>query len=431
MAQGCRPFCLLVLALHSRVMWVARVEGGEVQQLTGKTDDSVHEGGLYGLPYSTVVQSIEQPAAASGYLNTTGVNQGEMNEPTVLGDIPGTVVTVSSNVSWFTPADAENASCHWSIPDYTGNSGVPAGSCAGGAIITPAKVLSASRLTCGVPLIAGYGTTSASLAVGMHTCVGVYPAPPKTGPGAGEPQPFQCQSEAARTGHSCLGGNVSAGVRVAVEPVVAFAVGKRPYIAEREGHLIVRLSKLLKPGVTLSAKLKRGGGGGGTALFADVAQAPGTTAAIAFDLSGLPPSVMDRVVLTVIYGSGKQHKLAKSKVFLRAPEPPASYTGSVWQLDHAHRSVIKNGWHEFVGVGWFNSPFNENYYNGGRGDPTYWKGPQTLRGIGPLSAYTQGGASTVAEWGKAGVCPGQSSALSVSTVNRFYVAVFALVRKGT
>eukprot|EP01043_Picozoa_sp_COSAG02_P024318 COSAG02_NODE_1325_length_13237_cov_5.436901_13_plen_97_part_00 len=38
----------------------------------------------------------------------------------------------------------------------------------------------------------------------------------------------------------------------------------------------------------------------------------------------------------------------------------------------------------------------------GFGDPTYWKGPQTTRGVGPLSGYTQAGASVVAEWGKRG-----------------------------
>ena len=38
----------------------------------------------------------------------------------------------------------------------------------------------------------------------------------------------------------------------------------------------------------------------------------------------------------------------------------------------------------------------------GYGDPTYWKGPQTTRGVGPLSGYTQAGASVVAEWGKRG-----------------------------
>ena len=27
--------------------------------------------------------------------------------------------------------------------------------------------------------------------------------------------------------------------------------------------------------------------------------------------------------------------------------------------------MIKNGWQDFIGVGWFNTPFNENYYQGG------------------------------------------------------------------
>ena len=38
----------------------------------------------------------------------------------------------------------------------------------------------------------------------------------------------------------------------------------------------------------------------------------------------------------------------------------------MWQIDHEHRSVIKNGWQDFIGVGWFNTPFNENYYQGGK-----------------------------------------------------------------
>jgi hypothetical protein len=203
-------------------------------------------------------------------------------------------------------------------------------------------------------------------------------------------------TKAERTARSCLGGNVSTSVRVAVEPAIEFAVGRRPYIVERKGSLIVRLSKLLKPGglTSFSARLERSG----VALFGVDVSAPqrrqpplpppGTTTAIAFDLSVLPPSVTDHVVLSVTCG---QHKISKSKLFLRVPRPPANHGGSVWQVDHEHRSVIKNTWQQFLGVGWFNTPFNENYYNGGRGDPSYWTGPQTSRGVGPLSGYTQAG----------------------------------------
>jgi hypothetical protein len=327
-------------------------------------------GGLDTLPYSTVVHAIDQPAAASTDLNMSGVDQGEANEPTVLGDLPGTVVTVTSNVSWFTTA-AQNASCHWIAQVYLGNSGVPEGHCDGGAIITPATVLSTSKLTCSAPLISSYGTMVASLAVSMHTCVGAYPPPPSSGPGAGRPQPFQCQPEPERTERSCLGGNVSASVRVAILPALDFAVARRPYITEDEGSVIVKLSKLLKPGVLLSARLKHTAGG--VSLFKNIAQLPGTTAAIPFDLSGMPASVTDRIVLTATFpgsqgrdvGHATASTIAKSKVFLRAAAPPASYKGSVWQLDHEHRSVLKNGWQEFIGLGWFNTPFNENYYGGG------------------------------------------------------------------
>eukprot|EP01045_Picozoa_sp_COSAG04_P002351 COSAG04_NODE_85_length_27560_cov_8.621245_10_plen_355_part_00 len=320
-------------------------------------------GGVDALPFATVVESITQPAAASDSLNMSGVDQGEANEPTVLGDLPGTVVTVTSNVSWFTPA-ARNASCHWGIPIFLGNSGTPQGHCAGGALITPATVLSKSKLTCSAPLISGYGTMTASLAVSMRTCVGIYPPPPRSGPGAGQPQPFQCQPVSERTQQSCLGGNASAPTRVAILPALDFAVARRPYITEREGSVIVKLSKLLKPGVQLSASLRHAG----TLLFENVTQAPGTTTAISFDLSGMPASVTDRIVLTARYpGTNGGATISKGKVFLRVPAPPASYRGgSVWQLDHEHRSVIKNGWQDFIGVGWFNTPFNENYYQGGK-----------------------------------------------------------------
>ena len=76
-----------------------------------------------------------------------------------------------------------------------------------------------------------------------------------SGPGAGRPQPFQCQPEPERTERSCLGGNVSASVRVAILPALDFAVARRPYITEDEGSVIVKLSKLHKPGVVLSARL--------------------------------------------------------------------------------------------------------------------------------------------------------------------------------
>eukprot|EP01043_Picozoa_sp_COSAG02_P024319 COSAG02_NODE_1325_length_13237_cov_5.436901_14_plen_358_part_00 len=321
------------------------------------------QGGFDVLPYSTIVSDIVQPSAAVEHLNMPGVNQGELNEPAVLGDLPGTVVTVTSNVSWFTPGTARNASCHWVIPVYLGNSGAKQGHCIGGAIITPATVLSASKLTCSAPMISGYGTMTASLAISMHTCVGTYPTSPASGPVAGRPQPFRCQEASERTSRSCLGGNISSSVRVAILPALDFAVARRPYIGEHEGSVIVKLSKLLKPGMLLSARLRHAG----TPLFTNVTQSPGTTAAIPFDLSTMPGSVTDRILLTVTYAvvRGSTTEVTKSKIFLRVPEPPAKYTGSVWQLDHEHRSVLKNGWQQFIGVGWFNTPFNENYYQGG------------------------------------------------------------------
>ena len=129
----------------------------------------------------------------------------------------------------------------------------------------------------------------------------------------------------------------------------------------------------------LSARLKNAG----TMLFENVTQTPGTTVAIPFDLSLMPTSVTDRVLLTVsfpdVHGSATHlTSIVKSKVFLRVPAPPASYAGSVWQLDHEHRGVIKNGWQQFIGLGWFNTPFNENYYQGGACSRINFRGIEDL-----------------------------------------------------
>ena len=112
--------------------------------------------------------------------------------------------------------------------------------------------------------------------------------------------------------------------------------------------------------------------------------------AINFSLAHLPASMFMNLAITVTLPDGRQ--IDRWKLFQRAPPPPATSNVSVFQVDHETQGMLMNGWLPFVGVGWFNSPFE--YSHESVGDMSLVKA-----GVSPFLAR---GGSLATEWGKKG-----------------------------
>ena len=173
---------------------------------------------------------------------------------------------------------------------------------------------------------------------------------------------------------------------IAVLPALEFAVGRRPYVTEQAGELVVKSSaRLAGQKLRVSAWLAAGG-----QRLVDSSVDGGETVALPIDLSALPREVSDALVLSAALADGTQ--ITKSRAFVRARPPPADYAGGVWQLDHRRRGMLANG-EPFVALGWFNGPLNPLYRSEGRGDSAAWAaGPRPL----------QEARSLLVEWARRG-----------------------------
>jgi len=156
-------------------------------------------------------------------------------------------------------------------------------------------------------------------------------------------------------------------------PAIEVAVGRRPYVTEQEGSLIIRPSAWLAgQDVRVVAWL----GLAGTPLLNGSVQG-GATTALPIDLRALPAELTDAAVVAATLPDGT--RVTRSVAFVRARPPPAEYTGSVWQVDHRTRGLRANGL-PFVALGWFGTPFSTLYRQLGAGDPSDWQpGAATAR----------------------------------------------------
>ena len=178
---------------------------------------------------------------------------------------------------------------------------------------------------------------------------------------------------------------------ISMFPAVEIATGRRPYIAEVNGSLLVRSAPSLA-GDTLQLTGALANCSSPAPLLSGTVPA-GTTTSLDFGLSSLPAAVLEELVVEVkVLRKGTVvMTLEKRKIFHRAPPPAADWTGSVWQVDHERRALRVNDL-PFIGVGWFHSAYTSGHSS--VGDGTMWdKGH---------SAAHESGASVVAEWGKRG-----------------------------
>jgi hypothetical protein len=182
---------------------------------------------------------------------------------------------------------------------------------------------------------------------------------------------------------------------ISMFPAVEVALSRRPFIFEAKGGLIVRSApSLIGAALRVSGALASRGGGQ-QPLLIDGSVSAGATALLEFQFDTLPPTVLRELIVTVsVLRDGKVviGPLVKRKVFHRAPPPQASYEGSVFQVDHEHRSLLANNQLPFIGVGWFHSAYDSAHSS--VGDSTMWGREHTRQ--------RESGASVVSEWGKKG-----------------------------
>eukprot|EP01045_Picozoa_sp_COSAG04_P002924 COSAG04_NODE_111_length_25781_cov_90.291761_22_plen_397_part_00 len=185
------------------------------------------------------------------------------------------------------------------------------------------------------------------------------------------------------TNSTCVGGHRTAWLNgsaaATFKASLSFAPGRRPYVSETHGALVVRTSPAeliaswlpaAEPSaltLTLSATLDRGPGGGPPlALFPQPRPVKaGRATALAFDLARLPAHIDAAVtaVLTVWGGASHQERLLtinSTRLLQRFTASSGSGTssngggsgGSVVQLDRHRRSLLVDG-DVFQGVGWY------------------------------------------------------------------------------
>eukprot|EP01050_Picozoa_sp_SAG11_P006328 SAG11_NODE_486_length_9027_cov_2.681452_7_plen_249_part_00 len=149
-------------------------------------------------------------------------------------------------------------------------------------------------------------------------------------------------------------GGVPGLLSTAVEYVYLFdvAVGRRPYINEREGHLLVRCNASLL--------------GTAVAVTADIPSIPSArwhwtatlngSNVLGFDLSALPATVNTdiRIVFAAAGSAVKLSGLSNVTKWRRFMRAPAQYAAGVEpvQVDHHRRGLLVDG-EPFLGSGWY------------------------------------------------------------------------------
>jgi hypothetical protein len=192
---------------------------------------------------------------------------------------------------------------------------------------------------------------------------------------------------------------------IRLTPLVEVAVGRRPYTAEKEGTLLVKVAgpPLLQDGasVQLSAALANPA----LHLVDGVVQA-GMTSEVRYSLIALPSTVYTIVNVEVTIPratfAGRPAATAAAtiqyrKSFQRAP-PPSNPNITVSVVDHTTKGMLlgrgaEEPWLPFLAVGWFNSAFT--YPHQGLSDPTFKR-----KAVDPNLIN---GADRQVEWARKGV----------------------------
>ena len=161
--------------------------------------------------------------------------------------------------------------------------------------------------------------------------------------------------------------NASAPIRFF--PLFSIAVGRRPYLSETEGTILV------DPGGQGGAEWEREmlaltGGScaftatvGSHALFARPAvRLTGSVISTPFELDKLPTTLVDTLHVSIACSSGL--KLNKYRDFQRYPHPTGG--GSVSQVDHTRAGLLVDG-EPWLGLGWYYSMLDQGIYAPGYG----------------------------------------------------------------
>ena len=164
-------------------------------------------------------------------------------------------------------------------------------------------------------------------------------------------------------------------------PNITLAVGRRPYVFETTGHVLVRSAATDQRGrCAVSASLVGSGAVLSNGSWAFELGAINAVFSFAFSLEPLPPSVLDELNVTVACAS-VGWRTRRYRAFQRAPAAAAP-ARSVSQVDHLTRTMRVEG-EAFLAVGWYYS-IDDN----GENNLTEFVAAQAQAGVNTLLLYT-------------------------------------------
>ena len=144
------------------------------------------------------------------------------------------------------------------------------------------------------------------------------------------------------------------GLRVMYFTQFQVAVGRRPYITESTGHLLVQIDRSLhNKWIEISAVFA------GNHLARWVLPAANASAALPFALNSLPNEVNNDMKISFRVGSASAPPTVAFRRLMRAPVPPPGVEAV--QVDHWTRSLLVNGSKQFDGNGWYMGSFGNGY----------------------------------------------------------------------
>ena len=141
-------------------------------------------------------------------------------------------------------------------------------------------------------------------------------------------------------------------LQVAYFEQIEIAIGKRPYISERSGDLLVRSHESLR-GTMLFVKAELPAMGDvATWHWGSISGGTDTVLNMDFDdtLGKNDAPVHNDLIVTVTWGQNK--KVVKRRRFLRVPNPPANSSVEPVQIDHSVAGLRVAG-EAWVGQGWY------------------------------------------------------------------------------
>ena len=144
-----------------------------------------------------------------------------------------------------------------------------------------------------------------------------------------------------------------------IVPALTVAVGRRPYIEEAVGHVLISTAEfprdMLPSGgarCAVTATLNASGAVLSNSSW-EVTLGNPTIASLEFSLAPLPPSVQDSLQVSLHCAGGLS--IVRYRQFQRfLPQPAAPRPPTVVQVDHRRRSVLVNG-EPFLLAGWYYS----------------------------------------------------------------------------